>query len=170
MTPLNPMILMKTFALPLRSLVLLLLLLLLSFMAQAASPVLLHVTPDGNDAWSGKLVRPNRARTDGPLGSLAGARDAVRRLKQQGLGGVPVRVSFAAGTYSLTALVEFVAEDSGTEAAPVVYEAAPGAKPLFTGGEDWLQTFRLHPGRRVRQRAVEAPGFCAHLSQSPVCA
>ena len=46
----------------------------------------------------------------------------------------PVRVSFAAGTYALTAPVEFVAEDSGTEAAPVTYEAAPGAKPLFSGG------------------------------------
>ncbi len=87
-------------------------------------------TMPGPASWSGPTVR----KTDGPLGSLAGARDAVRRLKQQGLGGVPVRVSFAGGTYTLTAPVEFVAEDSGTEAAPVVYEAAPGAKPLFTGG------------------------------------
>ena len=131
---------MKTAVLPVRPLVSLLLLALLSFMAQAASPVVLHVAPDGNDAWSGKLERPNDAKTDGPLSSLAGARDAVRRLKQQGVGGAPVRVSVAGGTYALAAPVEFVAEDSGTEAAPVVYEAAPGAKPLFTGGRiitDW---------------------------------
>jgi hypothetical protein len=125
---------MKTAALPLRSLMPLLLFALLSFFAQAASPVVLHVTPDGNDAWSGKLDRPNSAKTDGPLRSLAGARDAVRRLKQQGLSGAPVRVSVAAGTYALTAPVEFGTEDSGTEATPVVYEAARGAKPLFTGG------------------------------------
>src|ERR1039458_391044 len=103
---------MKTSALP-PPLVALVLCALLSVSANAASPVVLHVAPDGNDAWSGKLERPNGARTDGPLGSLAGARDAVRRLKQQGPSGVPVRVSFAAGTYSLTAPVEFVAEDSG---------------------------------------------------------
>ena len=30
----------------------------------------LHVAPDGNDAWSGKLTRPNAGRTDGPLASL----------------------------------------------------------------------------------------------------
>ena len=134
MPPLNPMIPMKTSAPPLRSLVSLLLFALLSFTAQAAAPVVLHVAPDGNDAWSGKLERPNGAKTDGPLGSLAGARDALRRLKQQGMGGAPVRVSFAGGTYALGAPVEFVAEDSGTEAAPVVYEAAAGAKPHFTGG------------------------------------
>jgi hypothetical protein len=101
---------------------------------EAAAPVLLHVSPDGNDAWSGKLVRPNRARTDGPLASLTGARDAVRRLKARDLREVPVRVQFATGTYPLTAPVEFLAQDSGTEAGPIIYEAAPNAKPRFTGG------------------------------------
>jgi hypothetical protein len=107
---------------------------ILGLTAQAASPVVLHVAPDGNDGWSGKMERPNRARSDGPLASLIGARDAVRRLKQQGLGDAPFRISFASGVYPLTAPVELGVEDSGTEAAPIVYEAAPGAKPLFHGG------------------------------------
>ena len=38
------------------------------------------------------------------------------------------------GTYTLTAPVEFLSQDSGTAAGPIIYEAAPGAKPLFTGG------------------------------------
>ncbi len=33
---------------------------------------------------SGKLTKPNANRTDGPLASLAGARDAVRKLKAAG--------------------------------------------------------------------------------------
>ena len=81
-----------------------------------------------------RLVRPNRAQTDGPLASLAGARDTIRRLKERGLRDAPVRVQFATGTYALTAPVEFLSQDSGTEAGPIIYEAAPGAKPLFTGG------------------------------------
>src|ERR1017187_7813183 len=70
---------------------------------EAAAPVILHVAPDGNDAWSGQLARPTPAQTDGPLASLSGARDAVRRLKERGPHDAPVRVQFATGTYSLTA-------------------------------------------------------------------
>ena len=33
----------------------------------------LHVATDGNDAWSGRLARPNETRSDGPLASLEGA-------------------------------------------------------------------------------------------------
>src|ERR1019366_5521177 len=101
---------------------------------EAAGPVILHVAPDGNDAWSGQVARPNPAQTDGPLASLRGARDAVRRLKERGLHDAPVRVQFATGTYPLTAPVEFLTQDSGTEAAPIIYEAEPRARPLFTGG------------------------------------
>src|ERR1039457_1384386 len=74
------------------------------------------------------------APTARPLASLRGARDAVRGLKERGLHDAPVRVQFATGTYALTAPVEFLARDSGTEAGPIIYEAAERAKPLFTGG------------------------------------
>ncbi len=40
-----------------------------------------HVSPDGRDAWSGRLREPNAARTDGPFAGLARARDAVRAMK-----------------------------------------------------------------------------------------
>jgi hypothetical protein len=45
-----------------------------------------------------------------------------------------VKVVFADGTYRLTAPVVFTPQDTGTPECPIVYEAAPGAKPVFTGG------------------------------------
>ncbi|MDY0171247.1 MAG: hypothetical protein RBS80_32200, partial [Thermoguttaceae bacterium] len=94
-----------------------------------------HVAPDGNDAWTGRLERPNAEGTDGPLASLAGARDAVRKLKHDGPLAEPVRVVVADGTYPALETVTFTVEDSGTESCPTTYEAAPGAKPVFSGGK-----------------------------------
>lgn len=94
----------------------------------------LHVSPAGNDNWSGKLPQPNAEGTDGPLASLAGARDAVRKLKAAGTPTEPVRVLFADGTYPLTEPVTFEPADSGTDRAPVYYQAADGARPTFSGG------------------------------------
>jgi len=81
---------------------------LLMVPAEAANPVVLHVAPDGNDAWQGKLEKPNREKTDGPLTSLTGARDVVRRLRERGLTNAPVSIRFATGTYPLFAPVEFL--------------------------------------------------------------
>ena len=94
----------------------------------------IHVAPDGNDTWSGRLPRPNAERTDGPLATLTGARDAIRRLKVHAPLDQPVRVSIADGRYPLTEPLVLTPEDSGTEEAPITYEAAPGAHPVFTGG------------------------------------
>jgi hypothetical protein len=104
------------------------------FLAACAHAATLHVAPDGNDTWSGKLVRPNRDRSDGPLASLQGARDAVRKLKAAAPLAEPVSVIIAGGNYALTAPVVFGPEDSGTEKCPVSFEVARGAKPVFSGG------------------------------------
>src|SRR5260370_3602763 len=111
-------------------------LLLASFAApaQAENLLVLHVSPDGNATWSGRLTKPNAGQTDGPLASLAGARDAIRKLKAQGAVTKPIRVLAADGLYSLTEPLAFTPEDSGTDAAPVTYEAARGARPVFSGG------------------------------------
>jgi hypothetical protein len=99
-----------------------------------AAGTTLHLAPDGNDAWSGQLARPNAARNDGPLASLAGARDALRRLKAQGPIAGPVRVIVADGVYPLAEAVQFEPQDSGSAQAPIVFEAAPKARPTFCGG------------------------------------
>jgi hypothetical protein len=106
----------------------------------------LHVAVDGNDQWSGLPGTPNEDRTDGPLASLGGARDAVRRLRMEGDGRPPVRVLIGAGTYSLHEPVVFTPRDSGAPNAPVVYEAAPGARPTFTGGRQITGLQRRNDG------------------------
>jgi len=102
---------------------------------QSASALTLHVAPDGNDNWSGNLAKPNDAKTDGPLASLIGARDAIRRVKARGPLQQPVRVVVSGGNYLLREPLVFTPEDSGTEACPISYEAAAGAKPIFSGGQ-----------------------------------
>jgi len=105
----------------------------------------LHVSPDGRDTWSGGLAVPSGDGDDGPLASLEGARDAIRRLKASGPLAEPVRVLVAAGEYRLARPVVFSPEDSGTAECPVIYEAAPGANPVFTGGVR-ITGFRQGPG------------------------
>ncbi|MFH0945682.1 MAG: right-handed parallel beta-helix repeat-containing protein [Planctomycetota bacterium] len=87
---------------------------------------LLHVSPQGSDDQAGG--------SDSPLASLGGARDAIRRMKEKGTLREPVHVLIADGEYSLRDPVRFEPEDSGTAEAPIIYMAAPGAHPVFTGG------------------------------------
>ena len=103
-------------------------------MALATDDLVIHVAPDGNDAWSGLAARPNKELSDGPLASLAGARDTLRKLKSQAPLARPVHVRFATGTYLLAGPVDFGPSDSGTAAAPISYEAEPGGTPVLTGG------------------------------------
>ncbi|MBI4585088.1 MAG: right-handed parallel beta-helix repeat-containing protein [Planctomycetes bacterium] len=102
--------------------------------APSSGALTLFVAPEGNDAWSGRLEKPNAQKSDGPLASLAGASAAVRRWKEKGPLAEPARVFIAAGEYALREPVVFTPEDSGTARAPIAYEAAPGARPLFSGG------------------------------------
>ena len=62
--------------------------------------ITLYVAPSGHDDWSGSLPAPNRDLTDGPLASLAGARDALRRLKDGGALTGPATVYVRGGTYT----------------------------------------------------------------------
>ncbi len=91
-----------------------------------ASAIDYYVAPTGKDT--------NPGTADEPFATLAGARNAVRLLKARGPLTEPVRVIVADGTYALTEPLVLAAEDSGTAQAPVTYEAAPGARPVFTGG------------------------------------
>jgi len=92
-----------------------------------------YISMDGRDQWSGRLARPNADGTDGPVASLAGARDAIRRLKAQAPLSEPVRILVADGTYALREPFVLTSQDSGSEQCPIRYEAAEGARPVFTG-------------------------------------
>jgi hypothetical protein len=90
-----------------------------------AAEVVVHVAPTGDDAADGSRAKP--------VASLIGARDAVRRLRAEGKAG-PVRVVVADGTYRVAEPLVLRPEDGGSAEAPVRYEAAPGAKPVLSGG------------------------------------
>lgn len=113
-------------------LMILTLLIAASGMALAAQPTMLYVSTKGNDSWSGKLDAPNKAGTDGPFATLHRARDEIRTLKAAGHLGDGVRVQVRAGLYELPQTLTLEAQDSGTEQAPIVYQAYPGEKPILT--------------------------------------
>jgi len=111
--------------------------------AAAAQGVTFYVAANGNDGWSGRQERPNAAGTDGPLASLTGARNAIRRLRAGGAGaGQAVTVVVGEGHYALAGPLVLEPQDSGTADAPVTYTAAPGAKPVFSGGRR-ISGFRI---------------------------
>jgi len=112
----------------------------------------LYVSPDGNDRWSGRLEQPNIARTDGPLATLGGARDRLRRLRLIARIPGPIRVVIADGKYRLNAPFVLEPQDSGMEGLAISYEAAPGARPV-------LRQAGLH-GRAGDRRFQTRPKRC----------
>jgi hypothetical protein len=95
----------------------------------SAPAFVLHVAPRGDDAANGTEAAP--------LATLAGARNAIRKLRASHGGVLPVggvRVVVHGGTYPTSDTFSLTAEDSGTAAAMIVYEASSGETPVLTGG------------------------------------
>ncbi len=80
------------------------------------------VDPNGADTNPGTLERP--------FATLQRAQQAARQVG----GREPVTVQLRRGTYYLPEAVVFTAEDSGTEAAPVVYESYQHEEAVISGG------------------------------------
>lgn len=92
-----------------------------------AHGTVLHVAPGGSDAAEGTEAAP--------LGTLAGARDAIRRMRtgrRLPAGGVTVLV--VGGVYPLRETLALTDVDSGEEGSPIVYRARPGERVVLTGG------------------------------------
>ena len=109
---------------------------LLLFAGRAAATVI-YVSPNGNDKWSGRIAEANSRKTDGPLASLVAARDAIRKLKSTSPDGKlasAATVIVAGGRYQMRRTLVLTNFDTGTEKCPIVYRAAKGAKPVFSGG------------------------------------
>ncbi|MEO6874983.1 MAG: right-handed parallel beta-helix repeat-containing protein [Opitutaceae bacterium] len=81
-----------------------------------------HLSPRGRDSAPGSASHP--------WATLSGARDNLRKLRAVGKLTDPVTVQVHAGRYEQTAPVQFNETDSHTR-----YVAAPGATPVFDGGE-----------------------------------
>ncbi|MHB8969382.1 MAG: right-handed parallel beta-helix repeat-containing protein [Pirellulaceae bacterium] len=105
------------------------------FALSATAADTLYISPVGNDAWSGRMEEPNAERTDGPLVSLIGARDKVRQLRAQAGTAGPVTVRILGGIYRLAEPLVLTPEDSGSAAAPVVFEVMPQQRAVFSGGQ-----------------------------------
>ena len=123
----------------------LLLLFLTFFLGKETYALTLHVAPNGKDSWTGRLSEPNAEKNDGPLASLEGARNTIRRLKLAIPAHEEIRVQVAEGYYNLAAPVEFLPEDSGNAYRPIIIEAAPGSHPVFSGGRR-IAGFKLDKG------------------------
>ncbi|MFI1791012.1 discoidin domain-containing protein [Streptomyces olivaceoviridis] len=92
----------------------------------AAKPadLYIYVSPTGKDTGRGTARHPFK--------TLEHARDHVRDVKDKAGGDVHVRLE--SGTYRLSRTFALTAEDSGADGRTVVYEAAPGAHPVISGG------------------------------------
>ncbi|MBN1590344.1 MAG: right-handed parallel beta-helix repeat-containing protein [Pirellulales bacterium] len=109
-------------------------LLVLSWSGLVFAAKTIHVSPSGNDAWSGKFADPQASADDGPVATLTRARDLVRTWKQSGPLDEPIRVVLADGTYEINEPFVLAPRDSGTKDCPISYESAPGANPIISGG------------------------------------
>src|SRR6266545_1962033 len=92
--------------------------------ATAATAATVFVSPSGNDANPGTSGQPVR--------TLHRARDLVRTLNQNLTGDLVV--SLADGTYQLTQPLTLDARDSGSGGHRIIWTAAPGARPVISGG------------------------------------
>ena len=95
-----------------------------------------YVSLLGNDSWSGRLPEPNADRSDGPFASLERARDAIRSLRQSTklpVGGITVELR--GGLYLRHRTFQLNTRDSGTDRAPIIYEARPGEHVQIVGGQ-----------------------------------
>jgi parallel beta-helix repeat protein len=99
-----------------------------------SSAIVFYISPDGNDAWTGKQPTPQGG--DGAFATIARARDAIRELKQQQGGTLkePVTVFLRGGTYFLPETLSFTAEDSGSKDFLITYKAYEQEKPVISGG------------------------------------
>lgn len=103
-------------------------------MKPAREALRLYLSPGGDDRWSGMLPAANAEGSDGPLATLTGARNALRRLRlRQGLQ-QPVEVLLRGGTYALSEPLRLWSGDGGTAQCPITYAAYPGEEPVLSGG------------------------------------
>ena len=117
--------------------------LVLSAVTCSVSAAELWVSPDGDDASLGTREKP--------LASIEAAQRRARELRRLEDPSITngIRIILRGGVYRLDSPLLFRWEDSGTETSPTVIEAAPGERPVLSGGvvlEHWRKVDRNVPG------------------------
>jgi hypothetical protein len=136
---------------------------LLSFLiagpATAFATQVLYLSPDGDDAWSGRFADPLPDASDGPLATIARAQQLVRaQISDTSREAEPILVNFRAGTYRLTSTLDLSSRDSGVGAVEVTWQAYPGEHVILSGGTP-LEGFR-----RLSETDIRFP-VPAHLRE-----
>ena len=128
-----------------------------------------HVSPEGDDAWSGRLAAPNDDRSDGPLRTLEAAQAAVRRRKAVLQEPAELRVWVHGGVYELKQPLLFTAQDSGfprkrndrARTWPVTWAAVPGEEPVISGGRRLAGAWRQETVNARQAWVTEIPDVAA---------
>ena len=97
-----------------------------SVFAQHATAVSIYVSTDGSDTNPGTAAAP--------FASLIRARNAARKIRQDGSLTEPIEIVLREGEYFFEQTLVLTPEDSGTEACPITWRAADGEKVVLSGG------------------------------------
>ena len=117
---------------------------LAAWCAVAEDGVNLFVSNSGNDAWSGRAAEPNAEKTDGPVATLARARDLLRAAGAAARG-----VYVRGGVYVLREALALGKEDSGAPDRVITWQAYPGETVRLTGGAA-VTGFATHSGEVLK--------------------
>ncbi|MEE1741493.1 right-handed parallel beta-helix repeat-containing protein [Streptomyces sp. BE147] len=101
-----------------------------TFLAALLAAPTAQAAPGTRTLYAGPDGRGTSCTASRPC-SVEGARDRARTES-----GRDVRVLLKGGTYRLTEPLEFGAEDSGKNGRTMTWTAAPGARPVLSGGRD----------------------------------
>lgn len=93
----------------------------------------IHVSPEGNDQWSGQASIRNADATDGPRKTLKAALERARAMRAAASGPLAVTV-YVHDRCWLDEPLTIRPDDSGTKRAPLRIESADGNNAVLSGG------------------------------------
>ena len=141
----------------------------------------LHVSPAGDDDWSGLRREPNAQRTDGPLATVTAARDRIRTMREDRPKLDPVTVHVSPGVYRMGEPLRLEPRDSH-----VTYRGGGEERPVLSGGQviagwrrgegelwsapvapEWQFSQLFVNGQRRTRARTPNEGYCTILGKAP---
>lgn len=113
-------------------------------LAAAGAVATFYVSPEGNDAWSGRSASRNLRGTDGPFSTVAQAVSAARSWRQNQPAGAHVAICLRGGTYFLPETLVLTPQDSHTR-----FTAYRREQPVLSGGRRLSEWREVQVGGRL---------------------